>query len=93
MGTGRGMMTMLEDWHKAVPWDVVNWCENCPFGAIYVWTKGLFLPCHGIGWMHVPLTYEKGVLKVFQVSVAWGHVWRGLRCSHCCGVGQCRSVR
>lgn len=37
-------MAALADWHlAAVPWDVINWCENCCFGAIYAWTKGSFL--------------------------------------------------
>lgn len=59
----RGMMSMLADWHfAAVPWDVVSWCKNCPFGAIYVWTKGSFLPMAlSWSWVHVPLTYDRGI--------------------------------
>lgn len=48
-------MAMLTDWHfAAVPWGAVSWCENCPFGAIDVWTKGSFLPmAPSWSWVHV----------------------------------------
>lgn len=88
---GQCVMAMLMGWlFAAVFWVTVSWCENCPFGAIYIWIKGLFLPVAlSWSWVQVPPTHDRDILKVFQHKTGCGHVWRGLRCSHCPGVGQC----